>query len=325
MISDALLRPVLKILVGPGGRCGLALVLGAGAWGHAVAGSQQTPPLAAIVPDDTDAPASLRVLLDPSNCPPAALGAFALRAYGESLLGPTNRGARTSSAWALTALLNANLLVNGRGPDTFPDQPLKVMERSSGPDWQYISVDLTPAYGKRLTRFHRRLLHVEPDLFVICDDVTAPEPAAFEFLLHSTGTIRVDPRSHEVCADLPRAGFTAHCLTPGRNGVAVGPALLSANATDMAPDGPSHLHFASTNLLAELHLLTPILVHPAGQRKASGFFLIEGHGAIGARIYRDGLPTLVAFRTDPAATDATVSSMPVRGPVAVSVFRGKTK
>jgi len=53
------------------------------------------------------------------------------------------------------------------------------------------------------------------------------------------------------------------------------------------------------------------------------FKLVESNTAVGARIHRDGLPTLVAFRLDPANPNSSLDSFKFSGPVGVSVFRPK--
>ncbi len=51
--------------------------------------------------------------------------------------------------------------------------------------------------------------------------------------------------------------------------------------------------------------------------------LLESNNAVGARIHREGLPTLVGFKTDPAAREVSLSGFGFSGPVGVSVFKPK--
>ena len=80
-----------------------------------------------------------------------------------------------------------------------------------------------------------------------------------------------------------------------------------------------------TNQLAVLDLLTVYAVHRSGEKKDFAFRLLETTSAVGARIHRDGLPTLVAFKTDPSATNASLTGFGFSGPVGVNVFTPKLK
>jgi len=52
---------------------------------------------------------------------------------------------------------------------------------------------------------------------------------------------------------------------------------------------------------------------------------LESETAIGVRVHRDGLPTLIAFRKSIAAGEADLTGMKFAGPVAVDVFQPKRK
>ena len=80
----------------------------------------------------------------------------------------------------------------------------------------------------------------------------------------------------------------------------------------------------ATNRLTELRALTAIIPHCAGRKRGTGFKLLESDTAIGARIYRDGLPTLLAFRTVDTG-EANLTGLKFISPVAVDVFRPKIR
>ena len=85
------------------------------------------------------------------------------------------------------------------------------------------------------------------------------------------------------------------------------------------------MQLGPTNKLAQLDLLTVFAVYRGGEKKNYAFKLLESNNAVGARIHRDGLPTLVAFRTDPAAGKASLTGFGFSGPVGVDVFKPTTK
>jgi hypothetical protein len=279
------------------------------------------------VPQDAAAPVRLEICANLTNSPPPALGALVLRAYGETLLGPLDASEAAIQTGALGALLHANVLVNGRGPESSLTQPFRVVEQSAGSEWEHVCLDLTPAYSDRLSRFHRHLLFIRPDLCVVFDDLAASEPARFELILHAPGPLSIEPRSGDLTLELPKAGFVGHVLTLARKDFTPWARIQTGAATNAAAAAlrPSHLRTGSTNRLAELRVLTALRVHPRGQKRGSGFVLLEGDNCIGARIYRDGLPTLAAFRTAPGAAEANFRGMRFTGPVAVDVFTGQRK
>ena len=80
-----------------------------------------------------------------------------------------------------------------------------------------------------------------------------------------------------------------------------------------------------SNTLATVDFVTVFAVYPGGVKKDYAFKLLESKTAVGARIHRDGLPTLVAFKTDPAAVNPSLTGFPFSGPVGVDVFKPRKK
>lgn len=265
----------------------------------------------------------LKLGLDGARDAALLLNGWSLEACGETLLtAPTARIASNSGKSDFADW--ADVLVDGHGFDPAFTNSLAVMDRLSGKDWEYVVVDATPAYGKRLTRFRRHLLFVQTNLFVIYDDLAAPAPALFEYRLRSPSELSLEDRSGDLRLELPKAGLTAHWLSPANrsfdqwraDGAAPGAAvdILSGRT----------LHTTATNRLLELRALTAIVTHCAGQKKGTGFKLLESETAIGARIHRDGLPTLVAFRTVDTG-EPNLTGLKFAAPVAVDVFRPKPR
>ena len=89
--------------------------------------------------------------------------------------------------------------------------------------------------------------------------------------------------------------------------------------------GTVTMQLGPTNKLVQLDLLTVFAVYCGGEKRDYAFKLLESNTAVGARIHREGLPTLVAFRTDPAAGNATLTGFGFSGPVGVDVFHPKRK
>lgn len=83
------------------------------------------------------------------------------------------------------------------------------------------------------------------------------------------------------------------------------------------------MQLGPTNTLSRLDLLTVFALHRGDQKKEYAFRLLESDNAVGARIHRDGLPTMVAFKTDAAAARPNLTGFAFSGPVSVDVFKPK--
>ena len=85
------------------------------------------------------------------------------------------------------------------------------------------------------------------------------------------------------------------------------------------------MQLGPTTPRAELDLLTVFVVYRAGAKRDYAFKLLESNSAVGARIHRDGLPTLVAFKISPDGGTASLTGFGFSGPVGVDVFKPKPK
>ncbi len=259
-----------------------------------------------------------------TNAAPDALrlfNTFEIEAFGQTLLSsPQGDKLRRWLARSVTNDSPHDLLVNGDGPDLSPTNSMSVIEQAVGPDWSFVSLDVSNAYRRQLKEYKRSVLFVEPDMFILHDHLVAREPARFQMLLHPPAETRVDPVWGDLRLELPQAGFTVHApatRSRPRNWERVESKLdnlLPATAT---------VRLGPTNTLAELDLLTVFVVHARGQRQELAFKLLESTSAVGARIHRQGLPTLVAFRTGTVAGKASLTGFEFNGPVGVDVYKPK--
>ncbi len=72
-----------------------------------------------------------------------------------------------------------------------------------GASFDYLAADLAPAYEGRLARFQRQYLFLKPGILVIRDDLSAPEPHRFSWLLHPVPGANVAVRSGTASIALP--------------------------------------------------------------------------------------------------------------------------
>jgi hypothetical protein len=245
-----------------------------------------------------------------------------IEAYGESLL--RSAGGGELKNWLATSSRNAfvhNILVNGEGPQLSSSNSMIVSEQASGPDWSYIALDGSAAYRGQLQQFKRGLLFVEPGLFVLYDHLVAKEPSSFQMLLHPPAATYVDNTWGDLRLELSKAGMRVHAPAPQKK---LRHWQRIESAADQVFTGTVTMQLNPANKMAELNLLTVFDTHRGGEKKELAFRLLEGNNTIGARIHRDGLPTLVAFRTDSPIGKASLTGFEFNGPVGVSVFKPKT-
>jgi hypothetical protein len=68
--------------------------------------------------------------------------------------------------------------------------------------------DATEAYGGKLKRCLRHVLFLRPGLFVVLDELEAPAPARFDWLLHAIEKMQVDETARTVTATRGGASLT---------------------------------------------------------------------------------------------------------------------
>jgi hypothetical protein len=199
---------------------------------------------------------------------------------------------------------------------------MTVVEEASGPEWHYIAFDVSAAYSDRLEQYRRAILFVQPDLFVFYDKIVAKAPATFQMFLHPPAATRVDDIWHDLRLELTNASLQIHA--PGGKGMLRSWQRLVSPADGLLP-GTATMELGPTNQVTRLDLITVLAVHRGGEKRDYAFKLLESNTSVGARIHRDGLPTLIAFRTDPAIPAATLTGFGFTGPVGVDVFRPKRR
>jgi hypothetical protein len=292
----------------------------------------QSPEAAPLTPDRNrdclvfpggSSPLQLRLYTNAAPTAEHVFNTFALDGWGESLLASPTGAAMAPWREAGRSMVSPhNVLLDDAGPELGETNCLRLIERAAGRDWQYVGLDLTDAYRGRADRYRRGLLFVEPDLIVLHDHIVAPKPIRFQFLLNPPAVTVVDPVWGDLRLALPGAALRVNAPASKRSprpwqrlGIVPNPGMPGTVAMRLAP----------TNRLAQVDLIVVLAVTPAGTNADYAFKLLESDTAVGTRILRHGLPTLVAFRTDSTATTATLAGFPFQGPVGVDVFRPRQR
>jgi hypothetical protein len=246
---------------------------------------------------------------------------FEILADGETLL-PAAGGDAASGPSSESGPWLHNILIDGLGPDLGSTNHLRILEQCSGSEWRYISLDVSSAYHGRVDHLQRGLLFVEPNLFVVCDRVVATKPVAYQMVLHPPATTLLDTN----WGDLRVNGLKWGCRirTPGRKGSLRSWKRIESPA-DSVISNTVTMVCGPTNKVTTLDVITVLAVYTEGEKQDFAFKLLESKTAVGARIHRAGLPTLVAFKTAAAAAGASLTGFEFSGPVGVAVFTPKQR
>jgi hypothetical protein len=168
--------------------------------------------------------------------------------------------------------------------------------------YDYAEAEAAPAYAGRLSRFRRHVVHARPGIFVMFDELQAPEPARFQWLLHAYRRMEVGESNRVVRVENDPAAMDVHLLLPDR---------VEFSQTDKYVPEPEpiarqwentwHLSAGTPEPARTAQFLAVMFVHRKGQAGAlPSVELVRGKGAVGARLRSaDGAEGIVAFRTDP--------------------------
>jgi hypothetical protein len=144
---------------------------------------------------------------------------FVLEAYGEALAistGYYNRyGSPHHANWTRTTRAKNGITFDGgEGQDRGWHARGAITDFIHGDSFDLAIGDATEAYGGRLTRALREVVHVRPGIFVIRDDLASDQPRTFEYQLHAIDEMTLRPQDNEVVITRPKASLTARFLEP---------------------------------------------------------------------------------------------------------------
>ncbi|NOY81254.1 MAG: DUF4962 domain-containing protein [Kiritimatiellaeota bacterium] len=144
---------------------------------------------------------------------------FVLEAYGEPLAiasGYYNYyGSPHHDKWTRRTKAKCGITYDGgQGQDRGWQARGRIAHYVHGESFDAVVGDAVKAYGGRLTRAVREVVHVRPGVFVIRDDLAAPEPHRFEYWLHALDKMEVDESKCEVRIRRPKASLTVQFLEP---------------------------------------------------------------------------------------------------------------
>ncbi|MDA0745310.1 MAG: heparinase II/III family protein [bacterium] len=121
--------------------------------------------------------------------------AFAILQGGKALAVPYGYdgpfyGMPEHAPWAGSTKANNCVLVNGEGQEGKDRGKIVRIEDLYGRS--YVVGDAAPAYMGKLKRFERHVLFLRPGLFLLLDDLEAPAPSSFQWMLHALEEMELD-------------------------------------------------------------------------------------------------------------------------------------
>jgi len=145
---------------------------------------------------------------------------FAIMKGGKALAipsgyyGPTY-GMAHHAEWTRSTKANNCVLVNGEGQVIRNAKANgKIMAFEDQPGWSYVAGDATAAYMGKMRRFHRHILFLRPGLFLLLDDLEAPEAATFQWMLHAFEEMELDESGGRVVSRREDARLDVYLQSP---------------------------------------------------------------------------------------------------------------
>ncbi len=187
--------------------------------------------------------------------------AFVLSAFGRPLAIASGYydyyGSPHHYGWTRQTKANNCVLVDGAGQDERRGEGrvecyLSDSASGWGGGFTYARGDATGVYAGRLARAIRHVAKLEGDLFVVADDLEAPSPARYSWLLHAQERMALDAGAAEIVSAGGGARLAARVLVP--RGVDLSQSSLfdppplrdQAIATRGRPQRPDQFHASAS-------------------------------------------------------------------------------
>lgn len=148
--------------------------------------------------------------------------AFTIEAFGEALAVASGHYPWYDSPhhrnWTCeTKAVNSITYDGGLGQDTRSWEATgKIASFVNGEEFDYVLGDASAAYSGRLSLFKRHIVHVRPGLFVMLDELDAPEPHRYEWLLHAFKQLQIEPGEQRITSSSGDARLDVTFLTPSQ-------------------------------------------------------------------------------------------------------------
>jgi hypothetical protein len=252
--------------------------------------------------------------------------AFTLDAYGEPLIIASGYyqlyGHPHHAQWTWQTKASNSVLVNGEGQSTRDWNArgrLAVFQTTTAAD--YAVGDAHEAYPGRLERFDRRIVFLRPlhsggaPVVIIRDDLAAPQPATYQFLLHALEKIDVDAGAQRLTV---RRG-AARCRVD-----VLAPQALAFEQNDRFTQppfrpAPNQWHLTASTVGPAAKAESLIVLQPYRDGAEAALLtptLEQGDGCVGVVLSAADRTLTVLLRTDPAAPQIRLGALSTDGQAA---------
>ncbi|MGC8795064.1 MAG: DUF4962 domain-containing protein, partial [Bryobacteraceae bacterium] len=117
--------------------------------------------------------------------------------------------------WTRQTKANNCVLVNGEGQIVRSQRARgRIVAFRRQQALTYVAGDATEAYGGRLKRFLRHVLFLRPGLIALLDELEAPQPARYQWLLHALEKMEFDQAAGRVISRRDGASLTVRLACP---------------------------------------------------------------------------------------------------------------
>jgi hypothetical protein len=118
--------------------------------------------------------------------------------------------------WTRQTKAHCGILVDGEGQvDRSAEAQGMIRSFNTCDLFGYVCGDATKAYGGRLEKFLRHIALICPGLVCIVDELVAPKPSSFQWLLHAFEPFELDEESQTVVSRRQGARMRVWLYTPG--------------------------------------------------------------------------------------------------------------
>ena len=195
---------------------------------------------------------------------------FFLNAYGDALLVANGyrdlHGSKFHYQYVHSTRAQNAVLVNGEGqtPHSVTSTG-EIVRENLTPAYDYIAGDATPAYAGRLRKAWRHVVFVKgiQPFIVMYDELVAPEPARFQFMLHGLKAFTIDKREAWLQLEQENSRLEVRYLSP---------VTLTFAQTDGFNPPPSrefpniwHVETGTTELRREMGMITILVPQRTGK------------------------------------------------------------
>lgn len=232
--------------------------------------------------------------------------AFTIEAFGEALAIVTGyrpwHGSDHDRYWSKqTKSSNSITIDGGQGQERSTAAKGEVVRFENSDSYDYILGDATQAYMGLLDKFHRHVVHIRPGVYVMYDDLEAPEPVTFEWRLHALSQMSVDESDQSILISEGNARLKVDFLQSGElnfdqfTGFPHPPEIVGDRSTDHYKDN-WHLTASPISKTTKANYITVLVPYKQNQEpEISVSRVVENEHEISVELAVDGKNYLISF------------------------------